>query len=529
MSLVKFLRLSLIAIAPLLALDLPADAQTPARQNPQRQQARPEAVDPARMAAAQRTLILAGDAEVTLSGRLDAPTQAALRRFQTGAGLAASGLLDEVTANALTGTYAKQDARLGLSIWVEPDTGFLVPVPHSALPAREATDLGERFAAADGTVTLETAVYPGKRTSLAQFRADISKGKTATFARLDQGGLFLVLRDGERVETWRAVTINGQIAAAMLAHPVTAAETWRGYARLLDQTVGTAGAQAVPTAAAPVEGIAALPGEEAGLTVAAQPADTATARRGSVSAILRLARDPLDARGRPGRPVVDIVVEETKVLTFDIEDRAEDWTQARIRIAELDGKADRPEVMLSVVASPDECCTLTFIFAGEAGGRWRMVESGPFLSMPRLFADPARAGTLVIGGELSAFHRAFGATRGSQAPLSLHRLADGAFVDATREPPLAALQRRHLDDLFGRSRTLGFRPNGIWPGLVASARVAGEGDAVTALMRRLHDRNDLTGRVICRERLPVEQCPPADRVTRSFPDALEAFLREAGF
>jgi hypothetical protein len=527
MSLTRLFCLLLIALSPTLAL--PAEAQGQQRANAQRQQARPEPVDPARIAAAQRTLILAGEADVVLTGRLDAPTQAALRRFQAAASLAATGTADDATARALSLAYARLDATLGLGVRIEPETGFHIPVPHIALPDREGTDLGERFASKDGTVTLEAALYPGKRTTLAQFRTEVSQGKTVITSRLDPRGLFLVLRDGETVATWRAFLTNGQIVAAMLSHPVAAGDAWRGYTRLLDQAAGIAAAQPVPTPALGVDGVPASPGEEAGLTVAAKPDDTVTVRRGPVSATLRLVQDPLDARGRPGRPVVDVVVEETKVLTFDIEDRAEDWTQARIRVAELDGNADRADVILTVVASPEDCCTLAFVFSGEAGGRWRTVGSGPFLSMPRLFADPARTGALLIGGELAAFHRAFGASRGSQAPLSLHRFADGAFVDATREPELAVYQRRHLDDLFGRSRTSGFRPNGLWPGLVASGRMAGQGDAVTGLMRRLHDRNDLTGRVICRERLPVEQCPPADRVTRSFPDALEAYLREAGF
>jgi hypothetical protein len=525
MPTVRLLCLLVIALLPLLPM--PAEAQS--RPTPQRQQARPEPADPARVASAQRALILAGETDLTLTGRLDAPTQAALRRFQTGAGLPANGALDAATTRALADAFARQEAALGLGIWVEPETGFHVPVPHVALPVRESTDLGERFANRDATVVLETAIYPGRRTTLAQFRTEVSKGKTASVTRLDRNGLFLVLGDGERTEVWRAFTVNGQIVAAMLAHPAASAATWRGYTRLLDQAAGIAAAQPQAAPATPVDGVPAAPGEEAGLTVASRPEETVTVRRGSLSATLRLVRDPLDARGRPGRPVVDITVEETKVLTFDIADRAEDWTEARIRIAELDGKADRPDVVLTVVASPEECCTLAFVFSGEVGGRWTMVESGPFLSAPRLFADPARTGSLLIGGELSAFYQAFGATRGAQAPLSLHRLADGAFIDATREPALAAYQRRHLDDLWGRSRTLGFRPNGIWPGLVASARIAGEGEAVTGLMRRLHDRNNLAGRVVCRERLPVEQCPAADRITRSFPDALEAYLREAGF
>jgi hypothetical protein len=496
------------------------------------QRARPPAApDPALVAAVQQALILDGETEPTLSGRLDPPTLAALRRFQTKSGIAASGALDPATLVALRAVHARAEVDLAISLQVDAETGFAVPVPLGRLPKREDTDTGARFVSTDGTVTLETAIFPGRNASLANVQRDISAGKTVVSARADTRGLLLVLRDGETVETWRALMAGGRVAAVMLSHPVGASDVWRTYKRLLDLRTEVATATRVPAPAwghsVPVPVARGI--VQASLTATAKPQDTATATSGPVVATLSLVADPLDARGRPGRPVVEIRVEGQSALRFDIEDRAEDWTLATVSLVELDAGNRTPEVVLTVVDSDDGCCTLGFVFSANATGTWAARDAGPWLDAPRFLADPVRAGGFVIAGELAAFHQAFGAKAGARAPLSVLRFFDGAFIDATREAGFAAIEREQLIDLWGTARSAGFRPNGIWPGLVAAARIAGQGDAMTALMTRLHDRAETSGRTICRQRLPVEQCPPSDRVTRSFPDALEAFLREAGF
>src|SRR5262249_41962799 len=252
------------------------------------------------------------------------------------------------------------------------------------------------------------------------------------------------------------------------------------------------------------------------------------AAHGRVSARLSLNKHPEDPAREPPRPMLEVKVDDTVVTSIHVGGVDTAWTSASAEIAPLDPKATFPAVMLAVSARSDGCCTeVRIAVAAESG--WRMLEAGPFRGIPRLTDDPERPGGQVLLGELSAFHDAFGPSKIATAPLTILRL-DGEWLnDVTRDPAFRPLHAAQLAVSLAEAKAGAFRANSVWPGIIASARLIGEGDEASALMEAHHDPSALQGRQVCIARPVVASCP-SDRIRiRPLAAAIDSLLTEAGF
>jgi hypothetical protein len=404
-------------------------------------------------------------------------------------------------------------------------------VPRALLPQTSRGNDGRRFASEDGRAVLTTFARPGGRPALAQIRDELVAGYPGDPVALTADSLSFTGKNHDTVAHVRAVEIAGMVKGVRLTYPLAQSERYGRVARYalaaIDPRPQLPQRPAAPSIAA-LERLIPARGQAAVALRAGEAPSGRFAIHERVSARLSLNKHPEDPAKEPPQPMLEVKADDKVVASIATGGAGATWTSALAEIAPLDPKAALPAVVFAVAAGSDGCCTNVRI-AVHAENGWRTLEAGPFRGVPRLVDDPERPGGRVLLGELSAFHDAFGPSEIATAPITILRL-DGEWLnDVTRDPAFRPLHAVQLATSLAEAKAGAFRANSVWPGIVASARLIGEGDEASALMEAHHDPTAPQGRQVCMARTAVASCP-SDRVRlRPLAAAIDSLLTEAGF
>lgn len=229
-------------------------------------------------------------------------------------------------------------------------------------------------------------------------------------------------------------------------------------------------------------------------------------------------------------PVVSVSVSGKKVIEATGAESLPDNPIFVVQIAEMDPGNPHPEVLMSVYTGGAHCCSDTRILTSSRDGRtWKEVEVGLFDGAPLEARDLDGDGRYELAMRDNAFLYTFGCYACSTAPLRVLRLQKGQMINVSANP---AYRKWHIDSLrrivewadedTGR--------NGFLAGYVGQKILLGEGAEAWKLMLKHHDAKDDWGLDHCKaKRNEKGECPPGQTEMLKFPDALERFLKEAGY
>ena len=509
-----------------LALALSLNAVAVARE-------RPPTLPPPDPEILRLALWLTGDYDGMFDGK---PTRKdltePLKAFRARAGLPAGGEPTAADVAALRTAAAQAATALGLKPAIDATHNIILQVPRALLTKTGRGQDGSRyFASEDGQAVLTTFAKPGGRPVLGQLRDELLASHPGDPAALTADTLSFTGKNRETVVHVRAFEIAGMVKGIRFTYPTAQAPRYARVARYMLAAVDPRPQLPQRPAALSVAALDRLASPRGAASAILKPGEAPSAQvtRGRVSARLSLTKHPEGPAREPPQPMLEVKADDTTVASVHIASIARPWTSAVVEVAPLDPKAALPAVVFAVSsADVDGCCTEVRIAIAAENG-WRTLEAGPFRGVPRLLDDPEQPGGQVLVGELSAFHDAFGPSEIATAPLTILRL-DGEWLnDVTRDPAFRPLHALQLAASLAEAKAGAFRANSVWPGIIASARLTGEGDEAAALMEAHHDPAATQGREICVARMMGAVCP-ADRIrTRPLAAAIDSLLSEAGF
>jgi hypothetical protein len=480
----------------------------------------------------QDALWLTGDYSGTIEGRATAKDiHDALKAFRAREGLTANGEagrrdIEKLQARARTARVA-----LGLEPVIDAVHNIVLMVPRALLPQASRVEKGRRFVSADGKAMLATFARPGGRPALAKLRDELAAGQNGKTAALTADGLLLAAEEAGTTMLVRASENAGMVKGVIFSYPAEHAERYERVARYVlasfDPTPQLPRLPSSPPVAASEQPVA-LHGPSSTLARSGGDGASIGVESGRVAAQLSVATASNDASEESSRPTLAVTVDGQKVVSLDLKKEAVGWTSASVEIATLDTKAALPAVVTVISADPAGCCSEVRI-ATVAENGWRVLAAGPFRGVPHLAEDPERQGAQVLIGESAAFHDAFGAPDSATAPLTILRLDGEWLADVTRDAAFRPFHAAQLAINLASAKASAFRSNSVWPGIIASARLIGEGDEAAELMEKQHDPSTREGREICSLAVTVKDCPPEQIRIRTLAAALDEFLAQAGF
>jgi hypothetical protein len=486
---------------------------------------------PALLDLVQDALWLTGDYSGPINNRASAKDiNEALKAFRAREGLAA-GEGGHREIEKLKARARAVRATLGLEPVIDAVHNIVMMVPRALLPHASRADKGRRFVSADGKAMLATFARPGGRPALAKLRDELAAGQSGRSSALTADGLLLASEEAGTTLLVRASENAGMVKGVIFSYPASHADRYERVARYVlasfDPTPQLPRSAPLPAPAADEPTGSVRSPTSASLRNGEEP-NSASIVRGSIVARMSLAR-PDDLSADTLRPVLEIKADGQTVTLIDARRTAEDWTSASIEIATLDPKATHPAVMFVVSADAGGCCTEASIAVATENGSWRVLEAGPFRGVPRLVDDPERPGGQVLVGELAAFHGTFGPPETATAPLTILRLEGEWLTDVTHDAAFRPMHAAQLSSNLASAKAAAFRSNGVWPGIVGSARLIGEGDEAAALMEKYHDPTAYEGRQLCTTGAPITACSPGEIRIRPLATAIDELLAEAGF
>lgn len=210
-------------------------------------------------------------------------------------------------------------------------------------------------------------------------------------------------------------------------------------------------------------------------------------------------------------------------------------SHAGAAIVPLDASASLPAVIFTSYDGGMRCCWTVSIIAPKAGSQtWSEINleqtqglgvSEPKSLVRQIIDDIDGDGQLEIVDE-QRFYGLFCDDRSVISPLRIRRLVDGRLVDVSREPKYLPAHRKHFERLWKFAQG-DYVSNRDIPGLVASARLVGEGSKAWEYMRRHYQE---PGSAIGID----EPCWPAVKAQSklhklTFPQQLAIFLAQNGY
>lgn len=229
-------------------------------------------------------------------------------------------------------------------------------------------------------------------------------------------------------------------------------------------------------------------------------------------------------------PVVTVSVAGKKVIETEGAESLPDNPIFVVQIAEMDPSNPHPEVLMSVYTGGAHCCSGTSILTSSRDGRtWKEVEVGLFDGGPLEAHDLDGDGRYELSMRDNSFLYTFGCYACSTAPLHVLRLQKGQMINVSANP---AFKNWHIDSLrrIVEWADEGANRNGFLAGYVGQKILLGEGKQAWTLMLKHYDAKDDWGLDHCKvKRDDKGECPPGQVEMLKFPDALDRFLKEAGY
>ncbi|MCW2308082.1 hypothetical protein [Rhodobium gokarnense] len=230
-------------------------------------------------------------------------------------------------------------------------------------------------------------------------------------------------------------------------------------------------------------------------------------------------------------PLLEVIVDGRTVLRTEGVSAGSDWRQGAAEIAEMDPGNATPEVVFSSYSGGAHCCTRVIVAAADKAGKWSAHVIGDWDGGGDYLEDADGDGT----GELviidNRFLYAFDCYACSAAPLKILAIRNGKPVDVTRDKRFEKKHRTWIKAMEGWAADRnGEFAAGFYAGWVAQKSLVGEGkEAWEAMLEAYKKAPQDEGYDICRTGQPMESCKPEDQVSVPFPEALKAFLDEAGY
>jgi hypothetical protein len=247
---------------------------------------------------------------------------------------------------------------------------------------------------------------------------------------------------------------------------------------------------------------------------------------------VRVALGYREARREDGEaaylPVITVYVGGKEVAKLEGEDVGFTDPPVSVQIAEMDPGNPYPEVVASFYTGGAHCCSNTSVVtAGPDGLSWTTVDVGEFDGSPLLAADLDGDGRYELATRDNAFLYAFACYACSEAPLQVIGIENGAVKNVSREP---RFKPAHASWLKGMVENVSDDDvNGFLAGYVGEKILLGKGKQAWELMLSYYDRDSDWGLTTCSQPLEEDGSCPGDKVTISFPEALEHMLKENGY
>jgi len=229
------------------------------------------------------------------------------------------------------------------------------------------------------------------------------------------------------------------------------------------------------------------------------------------------------------RPLLSVSVDGIEVIGVEGAESIPDNPIFLVQIAEMDKGNPYPEVVFSVYTGGAHCCSDTHVLTSSRDGKtWRDIDAGYFDGGPLGVSDLDGDGRFEFSTRDNTFLYAFGCYACSTAPFKALALMDGKLVDVSAKP---AFRDRHTESL---KRILEWaapdmEANGFLAGYVAQKILLGEGAQAWKFMAKHYDRKNDWGLEACSVKVNDKGECPGRKVKLSYPDALERFLKNAGY
>lgn len=230
------------------------------------------------------------------------------------------------------------------------------------------------------------------------------------------------------------------------------------------------------------------------------------------------------------KPVLKLSVDGRQVIEIEGAESFPDNPVFVAQIAEMDPANPYAEVVLSVYTGGAHCCSATRVLTSSPDGKvWKAIDVGMFDGGPLEARDLDRDGRYEFAMRDNAFLYTFGCYACSTAPLHILRVDKGQIVDVSGNPAFRNRQvesLRHIIDWVAEDTDR----NGFLAGYVGQKILLGEGREAWALMLKHYDKKSDWGLDWCKvKRDEKGECPPGQLEMLNYPQALERFLKEAGY
>lgn len=216
------------------------------------------------------------------------------------------------------------------------------------------------------------------------------------------------------------------------------------------------------------------------------------------------------------------------VATQDHDELYSAYSLPSIRVIEMDGGNDRPEVQISSYSGGAHCCNEVQFFA-KTGTGWARIDAGAFDARtdPAAIADYDYDGASEWTVTDDRFLYEFASYAGSWAPIRVLGLRDGRIVDRSREEAFAHIIRGSLD-MMGDMPDEGDPRNSWLAAYAATLATLGEDDPLDFAIGK-HDPAAQWGRERCTVPEVDFTCPEGKTALVSFETALRDFLTANGY
>lgn len=208
------------------------------------------------------------------------------------------------------------------------------------------------------------------------------------------------------------------------------------------------------------------------------------------------------------------------------------FPMALVQIAPMDEDNPYPAVLFATYTGGAHCCNDVKVITSQGEGKdWQVLDFGFFNGGPHEATDLDGNGWYEYPEIDNRFLYRFSSYAGSAAPAQILALQNNQVVDVSFEPRFQSIHRenaqsmeKELPELMGQD----WEKNGFLAAYVANKALIGELDEGWQTMLKYYDKDSDWGLTTCLEYDDQSNCLNEVQYD-SYPDALRAFLVEAGY
>lgn len=239
----------------------------------------------------------------------------------------------------------------------------------------------------------------------------------------------------------------------------------------------------------------------------------------------------MDVEDETFKPVLMVLENGSEVHQTTIPESGTDGAFGRVRIAWLDRATPAPQVIFSAYTMGAHCCTVTKILTRDEEG-WHEIDGGwQDGDEGYRFEDIDGDGQYELISRDDRFLYLFASYAGSWTPIRIHRLAEGALIDVSRDIAFSGHHRREIASFEHHAELtpdIWMEP-GFLGGWAALKSMLGEKQAAWPRVLAARADDGFQRFVVC-DAEPFDGVCPDDAVRdTSFAEALEYQLKQTGY